>query len=51
MNGLETDEESPVFTRTMLLHTKSVVAMAVVHECGFELVVHPPYSLDLPPSG
>ena len=29
---------------------KSVVAMAAVHDCGFELVDHPPYSPDLVPS-
>ena len=26
---------------------KSVVAMAAVHDCGFGLVDHPPYSHDL----
>ena len=30
---------------------QSVVTMAVVHDCGFELVDHPPYSPDLAPSG
>ena len=29
---------------------KSVVAMAAVHDWGFELVDHPPYSPDLAPS-
>ena len=29
---------------------KSVVAMSAVHDCGFELVDHPPYSPDLAPS-
>uniref|UniRef100_A0A3Q1F3Z6 Tc1-like transposase DDE domain-containing protein n=1 Tax=Acanthochromis polyacanthus TaxID=80966 RepID=A0A3Q1F3Z6_9TELE len=29
---------------------KSVVAMAAIHECGFELVQHPPYCPDLAPS-
>ena len=29
---------------------KSVVAMAAVRDCGFELVDHPPYSPDLAPS-
>ena len=29
---------------------KSVVTMAAVHDCGFELVDHPPYSPDLAPS-
>ena len=33
----------------MLLHT-SLVAMAAVHDCGFELFDHPPYSPDLAPS-
>ena len=28
----------------------SVVAMAAVHDCGFALVDHPPYSRDLAPS-
>ena len=28
---------------------KSVVAMAAVCDCGFELVDHPPYSPDLAP--
>ena len=30
-------------------HT-SVVAMAAVHDCGFELIDYPPYSPDLAPS-
>ena len=29
---------------------KSVVAMAAVHDCGFESVDHPPYSPDMVPS-
>ena len=29
---------------------KTVVAMAAVHECGFTLLDHPLYSLDLAPS-
>ncbi|MCU7903102.1 MAG: transposase [Candidatus Thiodiazotropha sp. (ex Lucinoma aequizonata)] len=29
---------------------KSVVAMAALHDCGFELIGHPPYSPDLAPS-
>ena len=29
---------------------KSVVAMAAVRDCGFELVDRPPYSCDLTPS-
>uniref|UniRef100_A0A3Q1EWS6 Tc1-like transposase DDE domain-containing protein n=1 Tax=Acanthochromis polyacanthus TaxID=80966 RepID=A0A3Q1EWS6_9TELE len=29
---------------------KSVVAMAAIHECGFKLMQHPPYSPDLAPS-
>ena len=28
----------------------SVVAMATIHDCGFELVPHSPYSPDLAPS-
>ena len=27
-----------------ILHTSLMVAMAAVHDCGFELVDHPPYS-------
>ncbi|KAM9359101.1 uncharacterized protein gal3st2 [Symphorus nematophorus] len=43
-------------TKGVLIHQddapayKSVVAMAAVHDCGFELVDHPPYSPDLIPS-
>ena len=44
----KTDDES-CFTRTILLHT-SLVAMAAVCDCGFELVDHPPHSPDLAPS-
>ena len=40
---------SPVHQGNALAH-KSVVAMAAVHDCGFELVDHPPYSPDLAPS-
>ena len=29
---------------------RSVVAMAAVHDCGFKVVNHPPYSPDLAPS-
>ena len=29
---------------------KSVIAMAAIHNCGFKLIEHPPYSLDLAPS-
>ena len=29
---------------------KSLVAMSTVHDCGFELIDHPPYSPDLAPS-
>ena len=42
--------------RSVLFHKnnapayKSVVAMAAIHECGFKLVQHPPYSPDLAPS-
>ena len=27
-----------------------MAAMATIYDCGFELVAHPPYSLDLAPS-
>ena len=43
-------------TRGMLLHQDNapdhtfVVAMATIHDCGFELVPHPPYLPDLAPS-
>ena len=33
----------------MFLHT-SMVAVAAVRDCGFELIDHPPYSPDLAPS-
>ena len=29
---------------------KSVIAMAAIHDCGFKLIEHPPYSPDLVPS-
>ena len=29
---------------------KSAVALAAIHDCGFQLVEHPPYSPDLAPS-
>ena len=32
------------------LSHKSLVAMSAVHDCGFELIDHPPYSPDLAPS-
>ena len=43
-------------TKGALLHQdnapahKSLVAMSAVHDCGFELIDHPPYSPDLAPS-
>ncbi|XP_052828224.1 histone-lysine N-methyltransferase SETMAR-like [Octopus bimaculoides] len=43
-------------TKGNLLHSdnipthKSVIALAAVRDFGFELVDHPPYSPDLPPS-
>ena len=43
-------------TRGILFHQDKapahtfVVAMATIHNCGFELVPHPPYSPDLAPS-
>ena len=49
-NGLENCRRESCFTRTVLLHTGSVVAMAVVRDGGLELVDHPPYSPDLAPS-
>lgn len=45
-----------MLTRGILFHQDnapahtSLVAMATIHECGFELVPHPPYSPDLAPS-
>ena len=44
-------------TKGVLLHQdnapahKSLVAMSAVHDCGFELIDHPPYSPDLAPIG
>ena len=55
MNGPE--PWTTVLTKGVLFHQdnapahKPVVAMAAVHDCGFELVDHPPYSPDLAPSG
>ena len=43
-------------TKGVLLHQdnasahNSLVAMSAVHDCGFELIDHPPYSPDLAPS-
>ena len=43
-------------TKGVLLHQdnahphKSLVAMSAVHDCGFKLIDHPPYSPDLAPS-
>ena len=43
-------------TKGPLLHQdnapahKSMIAMAAAHDCGFELIEHPPYSPDLAPS-
>ena len=43
-------------TKGVLLHQdnasahKSLVAMSAVHDCGFKLIDHLPYSLDLEPS-
>lgn len=45
-----------MLTRGVLFHQDnapahtSVVAMATIHDCGFNLVPHPPYSPDLAPS-
>ena len=43
-------------TKSVLFHKdnapvhKSVIAMAAIHDCGFKLIEHPPYSPDLAPS-
>ena len=54
---LETFQKRPgKLSKGVLFHQdnapahKPVVAMAVVRDCGFELVDHPPYSPDLAPS-
>jgi len=45
-----------MLTKGVLFHQdnapvhKSVVAMSAIHDCGFELIDHPPYSPDLAPS-
>ena len=40
-------------TKGVLFHQdnvhKSVIAMAAIHDCGFKLIEHPPYSPDLAP--
>ena len=45
----KTDEGSPVNQDNAPAH-KSVVAMAAVHDCDFELIDHPPDSPDFAPS-
>ena len=46
--GKLTKLKETCFTRTLLMHTfKSVVAMAAVRDCGFELVDHSPFSPEL----
>ena len=35
-------DNAPVF--------KSVIAMTAIHDCGYKLIKHPPYSPDLAPS-
>ena len=50
-------KRSGKLTKGVLLHQdnapalKSLVAMSAVHDCGFELIDHPPYSPDLATSG
>ena len=45
-----------MITKGVLFHQdnapahSSAVAMATIHDCGFQLVPHPPYSPDLAPS-
>lgn len=45
-----------MLTRGVLFHHDnapahtSAVAVATIHDCGFQLLPHPPYSPDLPPS-
>ena len=46
-NGLKNWRRESCFTRTMLLHTCHVIAMAALHDCGFELVDHLKYFPDL----
>ncbi|KAF7277768.1 hypothetical protein GWI33_009189 [Rhynchophorus ferrugineus] len=53
----EIAEEQPhLKKKNLLLHQdnapchKSVKTMAKIHELGYELLSHPPYSADLPPS-
>ena len=48
-------KRSGKLTKWVLLHQdnasvhKSIIAMAAVHDCGFTLLDHPPYSPDLAP--
>ena len=50
-NGLEIWWRESCFTRTLNASAhKSVVAVAAVHDCGFELIDHPPYGPYLAPS-
>lgn len=41
----KTDKGGPVYLDKAPAH-KSVVAIAAVHDCGFELIDHPHYSAD-----
>ena len=50
MNSLENWQRESCFTRTMLLHISLWLHGCCMHDCGFELVDHPPYSPDLVPS-
>ena len=55
LNGECEKEERKVDSSVLLLHDNapantSQVAMASATECGFEVLLHPPYSPDLAPS-
>ena len=49
-NGQEMMKGVQLFHQDNAPAHKSVVAMADVRDCGYELVDHPPYSPDLVPS-
>ena len=42
--------EGVLFHQDNALVHKSVIAVAAIHDCGFKLIEHPPYSPDLAPS-
>ena len=50
MNPLISFQQGVLFHQDNAPAHKSVVVMATVCDCGFELVDHPPYSPDLAPS-